>query len=260
MARYILQSDSDSLDLEYYIIENLLKKNKYLHDYEITDEKSLMDIASKDDIPIGNIGFVMKWLNETHGIVKENPIEIPKYLRTEEFLKRNYRIVTWEDIPRQGKFFLKDVSELKSFGDIINATYTDVDELFNYVPRGTFDPTLVLDKSHLFQVSSQFNIKSEYRVYVINGEIENIGHYNGDCTLLPDIDLIKKAVGLINLNEKWLKSYTLDIMVGPQGTAIIEIHNFASVGLYSNQWGSNLLYAYKQGIDYLINDNHEIEV
>ena len=260
MARYLLQSDSNDLDMEYIIIENLLKKNKYVHDYKIIDTKSIMNIATPDDIPVGDIKFVTKWISEAHGVDKENPIEIPEYLRTDEFLKRNYKIVTWDKIPRQGKFFLKDISELKNFGEIINATYTDIDELFNYIPKSKFDNTLVLDKKHLLQVSQPYQILSEYRVYVIDGEIENISNYNGDCTILPDINLINKAVNLINYNEKWLKSYTLDIMVGPKGTAIIEVHNFASVGLYHNLWGNSLLYAYRQGIDYLLNDNKVIKM
>lgn len=50
-------------------------------------------------------------------------------------------------------------------------------------------------------VSSIFPILSEYRVYVFQGEIDTISLYNGDATVLPDIDLIKKAVSLINNNR-----------------------------------------------------------
>ena len=46
----------------------------------------------------------------------------------------------------------------------------------------------------------------------------------GPLEYLPDINLIKKAISLINQNEKYLKSYTIDIMVGEFGTALIEIH------------------------------------
>lgn len=88
---------------------------------------------------------------------------------------------------------------------------------------------------------------------MIDKKIENIANYNGDCTIFPDIDLIRKIINLINVNEKWLRSYTIDVMVGSMGTALIEIHNFTSVGLYSNMWGSNLLYAYKDGIEYELN-------
>ena len=48
--------------------------------------------------------------------------------------------------------------------------------------------------------------------------------------------------------------------MGKEGTAIIEVHNFTSVGLYTTLWGTDLLYAYRDGIDYLVNDNKIIEV
>ena len=37
-------------------------------------------------------------------------------------------------------------------------------------------------------------------------------------------------------------------------------HNFVSVGLYGTLWGNNLIYAYKDGIDYVINDNKELKL
>ena len=214
-----------------------------------------LDSLPEHHIPIGTIEFVSTYLYKQYNIKTEVPIEIPKYLQTNEFLKRNYKIVNWTEIPRTGTFFLKDVSVLKEFAGTINATYTNIDDLFNYIPKNKFDASLVLNKNHLFQVSSALNIKSEYRVYVLNNKIEVIANYNGDATLLPDINLLNKAILLIQANEKYLKSYTIDIAVGPFGTAILEIHNFTSIGLYHNLWGDSLLYAYKDGIDYLINDN-----
>lgn len=85
-------------------------------------------------------------------------------------------------------------------------------------------------------------------------------NYNGDCTKLPDISLIQKAVNLINYHEEYLKSYTIDVAVTSKGTCILEVHNFTSCGLYSTIWNSSLIYAYKDGIDYLRNDNHLLEV
>lgn len=259
MGKYILQTDSNGLDIEYYLIKEQLKRGKYVFNYKEIDTESMMNIAEVGDIPIGDIGFVSKYLKEAYGIDKENPIEIPKYLRAEEFLKRKYDIVTWDKLPEHGTYFIKDVSQLKKFGAVVNTSYEPIKEWFE-APKLEFSTQLVLDKSHLFQVSEVFNIQSEYRVYVCGGNIEAISNYNGDVTLLPDMNLIKKAVGLINLHEKWLKSYTIDVMVGPMGTAIIEVHNFASVGLYNTLWGSSLIYAYRDGLDYLVNDNKPLEM
>ena len=257
-VQYLLQTDSTGLDMEGVVVGKLLTENKLLYDYATVDTQEMLKIAGPDDVPIGDIPFVTAYLQKIRGIQKENPIELPEYLRMPEFLKREYQITTWDKLPVSGVWFVKDVSELKKFGSVVNATYENLAGWFEENPS-KYSTNLVLDKSHLFQVSSVFGILSEYRVYVIDGEIENICNYNGDCTVLPDIALIKKAVGLINANEKWLRSYTLDIMVGKGGeTALIEVHNFTSVGLYSTLWGQNLLRGYKQGIEYLVNDNREL--
>lgn len=121
------------------------------------------------------------------------------------------------------------------------------------------DAVFTLSKISDYLVSSLFSIETEYRVYVFQGEIEQISYYNGDCTVFPDINLIKKAISLINYHEKWLRSYTIDVMVGKTGTALIEIHNFTSCGLYSTLWGENLIQAYVDGIRYLRNDNKKLE-
>ena len=261
MSDFIIQKDTDVLNLESIIIKELLDKNKYIYTYNELSLSSLnlLESPKPNLYPIGTIEFVTYYLNKVYGIKQMNPIEIPEYLRTEEFLKRDYKIVNAEEIPENGTYFVKDISQLKVFGTVI---YLDKDIKKDLLSehKSDMDFSLNLDKTHLYQVSEVYDIQAEYRVYVIDGNIEAICNYNGDCTVLPDIGLLKKAVNLINFNEKWLKSYTLDIMVGSRGTAIIEVHNFVSVGLYSTLWGNNLIYAYKDGIDYVINDNKEMKL
>lgn len=251
MAHFLIER-SDELDNEANFLIEQLKCNRYTHTYEeVTEARKVSDL----EYPVGTINFVENCLG-----IHENPVEIPKYLRTKEFLCRDYKVCNWTEIPRYGTFFLKDVSQLKKFGSIINATYTDIDDLFNYERKSEFDATLVLDKTHLFQVSSIIDIKSEFRVYVFGGSIEHIAYYNGDCTRFPNMSVINKAVNLINYREKWLKSYTIDVAVTNTCTSILEIHNFTSCGLYSTLWGSSLIYAYEDGINYLRYDNHKLEV
>jgi hypothetical protein len=234
--------DSHTLEEEKLITEEILKRNKYTFDYK---KLSLGEIATadiqKDTVPIGTIEFVTKTLQKLYDFKREIPVEIPTYLQTDEFLKREYKIVKWEDLPKTGQWFIKDVSELKSYSQL--AWF------------GFYDIIGELPKDRYYQVSSPFDIEAEYRVYVINNEVANIALYNGNPLLFPDIKIIQKAISLIALHEKWLKSYSLDIMVGKKGTAIIEIHNFTSIGLYTTIWGIDLIYAYRDGIDYLLNDN-----
>jgi hypothetical protein len=257
MANFLLQSinDENALDIEYHLVKEKLNKCKYQHSYK---EMSLLELKNSTPdigmIPIGTIEYVTEYLKKAYGIIRQNPIEIPEYLRTDEFLKRDYNIVTWDNIPRKGRYFIKNASKLKDFSYLGEMEYFITDEIFEK-PVREFDTTLRLSKNDLYVISSDFRPKSEYRVYVISGAIEAIVNYNGDCCMLPDISLLNKVIEIINFKEDFLKSYTIDVMVNDKGTAIIEIHNFTSIGLYTTLLGDNLLYAYKDGIDYLLKDN-----
>lgn len=247
-----LIEECKELNMEAAFLQEKLNKYKFMHSYESNKESRVCDDYT---CPVGTIPFVERCLQ-----LHENPIEIPVYLRTDEFLKRDYRFVKWNEVPRNGRFFLKDASNLKKFGKIVNADYEISDELWNYKPKNRFDSTLILSKQSDYIVSSLFSVKSEYRIYVFGNSIEQIICYDGDCTLFPNMNLVKKAVTLINTNEKWLKSYTIDVMVNDRETALIEIHNFTSCGLYGTLWSDYLIQAYVDGINYLKNDNKLLEI
>ena len=113
-----------------------------------------------------------------YGIEKENPIEIPPILRTEEFLKRKYSITSYDKIPSKGQYFIKDVSKLKVFsydGDMRFFVQTDEKYKSKY--------SLTLNSTHLYQVSEHVNILSEYRIFVLDNEIYSINNYDGDVCL-----------------------------------------------------------------------------
>lgn len=257
---FILQKEN-KFDTDILILKNILDKNKFIHNYNIvsldffnSDNIDDYDISLKEAIPVGTIQFVSRWLEIFHGVSEAIPIEIPPCLRTEYFLKRKYSIRTKEDIPQQGYYFIKDASQLKVF------SFNGELSLFIYPEIWTkseneFDNSLRLNPNHLYQVSEVVDILSEYRVYIINGNIENIVHYNGDPTIFPDVKLIEEANLLYSREKDYPKSYSMDVMVTPKGTALIEIHYFSSLGLYSTLFGDNLAYAYRDGIDYLINHN-----
>lgn len=247
MAKFLIQNDENALENEKRFLLERISMQKYVHEYRNVSLTEVNEISDQGWYPVGTIEFVSSYLRNAYGIERENPIEIPKYLRTEEFLKREYYFASFDKLPNAGKYFLKDCSELKKFSGVIMA-----EQVLNDAKE--------FSKNHIYQVSSLFPVKAEYRVYVLHGEIENIACYDGDCTVLPDISLIRKAVMIINAKENWLKSYTIDVMVGEPGTALIEIHNFTSVGLYSTLWGDSLIWAYKDGIDYLVNDNRKLDV
>lgn len=247
MARFLLEKNG-SMDLESVLLKESLALS-HAHTFDEVSIDGVPAVSRVGVVPVGSLGFVSKCLNLEYGIKGINPIEVPKYLREDFFLKRKYEIVNYKSIPRKGKFFIKDVSKVKSFNVIGNA--------LDVIRAGA-------SKDSLYLVSGVFDIRSEWRVYVIGGKIANICCYAFDRSLLsidyPDMSVVLGAIGRIGLNEDYLKSYTLDVMVGEAGTAVIEVHNWVSVGLYSTLWGQDLPYAYMDGMYYLLKDNREVTI
>ena len=252
--KYLIEKDYD--DIELNIVLERLKRNRYLHDFVI-----VQDIEEgkdyKDYVPIGRIPFVNKYFKTQFGIEQQNPIEIPKMLRTTDFLKRNYKIVKGSNLPRKGTYFIKNVSVLKNFTYDGNLEYFLFDDMFE--PKTSeFDTTLRINSEHLFQVSEHVDIRSEWRVYIVMGKIVNISNYDGDTTLFPDMEFIKKVDSMYRTQEDYPKSYSFDVMVTTRGTALIEVHTFSSLGLYNTLWGDDLLYAYSDAKEYVLNYNTQV--
>ena len=110
----------------------------------------------------------------------------------------------------------------------------------------------------MFQVSELVDILSEYRVYIIDGQIENVCNYNGSPLIFPDMELVSKANSIYMTKPDYPRSLTIDVMVTERGTSLIEIHPFISVGLYSTLWSDRLLNAYVDGIRYVLEHNSKI--
>ena len=118
-----------------------------------------------------------------------------------------------------------------------------------------FDISFRFDYEHLYQVSEIVNVLSEYRAYIISGQLDNICQFTGDPYETPDMELLKEAIESYNAQPDCPKSYSIDLMVTPRGTAITEVHTYMCLGLYNVNWDEKLLYAYRDSWDYLINHN-----
>ena len=258
--KYLLQTGCKELQFEMQQVESLLKekRNSLISDVYYSTLEDLDEGIAGNIIPIGTIEFVETYLRLTvPGFEKENPIEIPEAISSWHncYLGRDYKIVPYEEIPKEGRFFLKDVSTLKKFARIVRFP-----EELSILEE--------LDKTALYQVSEVLDVLSEWRVYVIDGKVENVCCYNGDAAMPPE-EYFLKAIEEIMRNpelnkQEWLKSFTIDVAVYKgmdykHKSAVLEVHNFTSVGLYSTLWGDNLLLAYRQGIDYLIHDNRKLK-
>lgn len=253
---FILQKlkEDHSMFIDQMILKDLLRNSE--HEYE---ELHLVDLRDpeggllwaecfperyKNAIPLGTIEFVNTFIKIFYGIEKMNPIEVPVNMRRPELLKRQYGMYLVDDLPDDGEWFIKDASELKSlryYGDknLINA--------FNS------------DEGHVYQCSEIIDIKSEYRVYFINGELYTLANYNGDPKLMPDMNVILMANGLYSMQKDYPKSYTMDIAITEKGTCILECHVLFSCGLYTTVLGTDFLHGYIDGMNYLKKYNSEIK-
>ena len=267
---FLIESEAEKLSLDNQILLSLIQEEKYLHTYKIIQnedyfckdqnnkkvlkQKEDFPIEFKDAIPLGTIEFTENYFKIFYGIEKENPIEIPPILRTEEFLKRKYSITSYDKIPSKGQYFIKDVSKLKVFsynGDMRFFVQTDEKYKSKY--------SLTLNPTHLYQVSEHVNILSEYRVFVLDNEIYSINNYDGDVCLFPDVQLIKKVIRLWATQKDCPNSYSLDVAITPLGTIILECHILFSTGIYSTVNGPKLLYGYRDAKEYLLKYNTPIQ-
>ena len=239
----LLQTDQNTLD--YQILEELLDYAKYLHTCQKISLSSFVCSSEnyKEYIPIGTLEFVGTWFKKYYPHVKMTPVEIPKCLQMPPFLKRKYQTIKANDTPSYFPCFVKDATKLKSFHGILYS-------FSEWLQEAKAD--------HEYIISEPLDILAEYRIYVMDGKIENVCNYNGDVTIFPDMNIVRMAMTKYELEEDYPKSYTLDVMISRQnGTELLEIHPFCAVGLYSTLWGQNLLYAYRDGINYYINHCQE---
>lgn len=273
---FLIQDDSLHTDkVQNAILTDVIEHYEYSHSYkyisidefyiEEPDEYSfgtVRRLKNPDEfeedyskaIPFGTIGFVNAFLKSVKGIDGEIPIEIPPVLREERFLKRKYGIMPPWEVPREGKFFLKDASQMKGLKYKGELSHYVNDSMFE-APSSEFDTTVRFNMDHLYQVSEIVSIDAEYRVYVLDGVIDSMFLYNGDPLCMPDADLIREAHKLYSKEPDSPKSYSFDVMVNDRGTSILEVHTFNCLGLYSVNWDEKLLFAMRDAMDYIENFN-----
>jgi len=227
MKQFLIQSEHGIPlhDFGFQMIEACRYKNWFNdssdYTYLLTDNFTFITKASEEVsnfIPIGSIKFVHNFLKQYHNISELKPINIPKELRFDKYLKREcwfnntkefiVKIYNGEKLPV--KKFIKSSQKVKHFTEI------------------TDDLSIVPDGRYFF--SELINIESEWRCFIYNKRLVGLQNYSGDFTLFPDLSIIYNSIYDYK-DCPW--AYTLDVGINKEdGTFIIEIHNFYSVGLY----------------------------
>lgn len=257
---FILQADengdtSDEVEDFARLLKSSHLKREYRHLMSTTNDMEdnvkravkLIGDDMKDSmnyiIPVGDLGFVQKFLRDYYNVNKINPIEIPKSMRTNENLKRQYAILPKESVRTGTYLFIKDASTLKNYATCTTVSKELLDDI----------------GSDVYVVSEYVEFAAEYRVLVLNGVIECINYYAGEVTVLPDISTIKRVVHEYFNIPNHSRAVAIDFGVTKSGdTVLIEIHTFVSCGTYGYR-DSKLAYMYRFGFEYARDVNTPIE-
>ncbi len=243
--KYLLQTVNGEIkDVEVFNLKKLIDERGrlYFHEYRLSDKADGKDLEGY--IPVGTLDFVEDYLKAYYGIEHINPIEIPKEMRNKDYVGRYYKILRKEDLPNRGFSFIKDVSKLKVYAGLMAIS----------------DYTRDFLTGEVYQISDAITFISEYRVFVLNGEVQAIQHYRDDVLVFPDVNVIKQIINDYIAIEGSAKAFTVDVGIDDKGrTLLIEIHNFNSCGTYGF-YEMSLLEMYRLGFDYLINSNKNLEL
>lgn len=214
MTTFLIQSANGSVlhDFSFTLVEAVKFNNWYydeqMYDYLLT-EAVPHDTPDKDIVPIGSVEFVREYARKNFGIENIRPINIPSRLMKREYLKRWVRIDTYDEpqVNTNGKIFIKSNDIIKGKTDVLRVGET--------IPQGEW------------LISEYVDIDSEWRCFIFNNRLVGLKNYAGSFTIFPDVELINKMTGELDTG-----AYTLDVGINSKGTFVLEVHDFASVGLY----------------------------
>lgn len=115
--------------------------------------------------------------------------------------------------------FLKPLDQNKLFPAIALFHVDDLETIESFAD----DTRVVVSEYVLFE--------SEWRAFVVNGEIVGLSHYQGDCFVFPDPETVKSAVREFRTAPS---GYGIDFGVLSNGrTVLVEANDGYSLGSYS---------------------------
>ena len=171
----------------------------------------------KENIVYGKIGVVLNSLEQI-GITPPQALTIPEELY--EFLGRSI-----------GETTIKAVRKIENFPVFIKPKY--INKLFNgYVIFNKEDLSYIKDyeEDTIIFTSDVVQFVSEYRCFVLNGELVGCKHYKGNFICTPDFNIIKAAIKKV---ANAVIAYSIDFgITNNNETLLIEINDTYSLSSY----------------------------
>jgi hypothetical protein len=185
----------------------------------------LEDEISDEVMVVGYIGDVLNGLRK---LGKELPERMDYPLVLQRFFGRKIWQSTLGDIRRTSeKVFIKPAKEEKLFTGFV----------WDNTPSARLKIVTEPDDVVVW-VSEPVNFVSEFRCYILEGEILDVCRYKGIWAVHPDKDIIKEIVSVF---EDAPVAYLVDVgVLGDGSTRIVEINDCYACGNYGL---NNVLYA-----------------
>jgi hypothetical protein len=178
-----------------------------------------------DKVPVSKYHFVIAFIEDTLKYLAKMNINAARGLNIPEelssFTGRDISVMTLKEFIDNHPVpaFIKPHTEVKQFPSGVITSPTNK-SLF----LGGYDPDTIA------QVSSVIDIVSEYRGFVIKGELKSLNRYMGDFRYYPDVSIIEKAVSMYKSAPS---GYTIDFCVTKEGkTLLVECNDGWSIGSY----------------------------
>jgi hypothetical protein len=178
-----------------------------------------------DEVPVNRLNIVVAGVKETYeylanlDVYPRDTLNIPSELS--EYAGRKIEYMTLGEFKKDTRLpiFVKPNGKNKEFDAGVISKESSRQGFFNEHPDST--PVMV---------SEVMDFVSEYRCYVIEGELVGIKHYRGNIRIFPDVNYIDKC---IDEYKSAPAGYSLDVGVTSDGrTLIIECQDGWSLGNY----------------------------
>lgn len=195
--------------------------------YGFGDIEDLNDLGPEVGI-VGYIGDVWRALRKL-GMPKPEPLDYPEPLRY--LMGRWVERAVLEDVRNRVNpgVFVKPVGHKIFTGFVMTGSFDDAIRLAPYPP----DTEVWLSQAVEFV--------SEYRCYVLRGEVLGAHYYKGDWSKAPSREAVE---GAVKAWEEQPVAWTLDVGVTPEGeTRLVEVndgYSFGNYGMLSTKYAQML--------------------
>ncbi len=201
-------------DWAFAAYQGFLKKGTRILFFDEVEEVP----TDKENMVVGSIEDVVKYLAYLE-IPVPKPLNIPKVLYG--YTKRIVQVLTLEELFANNTFpiFVKPEDKVKAFLAEVFNSKSQVVENFGNLPLDS----LVL-------TSEVVSLVSEWRGFVVNGNLKALQNYQGDFKRFPDSRLIEQAIADYSDAPS---GYSIDFGITADGdTVLIECNDGWSLGSF----------------------------